>query len=139
MANLGISAAFLSAFVMDEDIQAILLLGASNYRHEMSFLNLFGNQSPTGLDKHELYEEEENGYISTLLLAITNVQTSFDVQAGDGNNYAIGYVIQIDDEQMLVTNVVADTLTVTRGHAGTTAVLHLIDATVNILGMSSPE
>ena len=79
MAQLGISSTFLSAFVMDEDIQAILLLGASNYMHEMSFVNLFGRQDSTGFDKHQIYEEEENLYRSTLAAAITNVQTAFDV------------------------------------------------------------
>ena len=40
---------------------------------------------------------------------------------------------------MLVTDVTGDTLTVVRGHAGTTAVAHAISLTVDILGMSSPE
>ena len=139
MAQLGISAAFMSAFVMDEDIQAILLLGADNYRQEMSFVNLFNRIDGHDFEKHQYYEEEENLFRSTLDANITNVQTSFDVAAGEGNNFAIGYVLLVNDEQMLVTNVVGDTLTVVRGHAGTTAVAHTAGDVVEALGMASPE
>merc|ERR1711881_241117 len=42
----------------------------------------------------------------------------------DGTKFAAGDVIQVEDELMLVTATSSNDLTVTRGHAGTTAAAH---------------
>lgn len=49
----------------------------------------------------------------------------------------INDVIKIDDEQMLVTDVVGDNVSVTRGYNSTTAVAHLWGAQVSLLVTSS--
>jgi len=60
------------------------------------------------------------------------------VTVSDGNQFMKGDVIEIDNEQMLVTADPSGTgnndLTVTRGYAGTTAATHLAAATVYLIG-----
>jgi len=57
---------------------------------------------------------------------ITNAGLSVVLEAGDGANFpaAFNYHISIDDEILVVTNRVTDTLTVTRGAEGTTPAAH---------------
>merc|ERR1711959_125835 len=51
----------------------------------------------------------------------------------DGTKFAAGDVIQVEDELMLVTATSSNDLTVTRGHAGTTAAAH--DGSTTALGI----
>lgn len=51
---------------------------------------------------------------------LTNSETDVDVT--DGTDFTVGDMIRIDTEKMLVTNISTNTLTVTRGQEGTTAV-----------------
>lgn len=61
--------------------------------------------------------------ITTLAAGITSGATSFDV--ADGSVLPdTPFPLTVDDEQMLVTAVSSDTLTVTRGFNGTTAAAH---------------
>lgn len=74
---------------------------------------------------------------STVPLGFTAGAGSFAVAAGEGSRFRINDLIQADGsrEIMLVTNVVTDTLTVTRGYGGTTAALGL--ANVRVLRLSN--
>merc|ERR1712036_39795 len=59
----------------------------------------------------------------------TTTSVNLDVSAttlavADGTKFAAGDVIQVEDELMLVTATSSNDLTVTRGHAGTTAAAH---------------
>jgi len=66
--------------------------------------------------------------------AIDAVTTSFTitVSATPSPAYVIGSIIRIDSEQMLITNTVGNVLTVTRGHAGTTASSHVASSNIFI-------
>lgn len=61
----------------------------------------------------------------------TTISNSGNVGSGDttmgvadGSSFMVGDVIEVDSEQMLVTSVSSNTLTVTRGYAGTSAASH---------------
>lgn len=69
--------------------------------------------------------------------ALDNSETGVDVD--NGEYFQVGHIIQVDDEQMLVTGIASDTLTVTRGFAGTTAASHNDDSKVYILGVALKE
>jgi len=51
----------------------------------------------------------------------------------DGTLYAIGDIVLIDSEQMLVSSIAGHTLTCIRGYNGTTAAIHEDDDTITIL------
>jgi hypothetical protein len=52
----------------------------------------------------------------------------------DGSGIVAGDVIEIESEQMLVTAVSTNTLTIVRGHAGTTAASHVDSQAVYLIG-----
>ncbi|HUC20769.1 MAG TPA: choice-of-anchor Q domain-containing protein, partial [Candidatus Polarisedimenticolaceae bacterium] len=63
--------------------------------------------------------------------AIDDTQTTFDVLNASGIPNCIGFVIQVDNEQMLVSCHSGNTVTVTRGYNATTPASHLSGAGVN--------
>ncbi len=67
---------------------------------------------------------------SALAANITNIQTSIVVVDGSVFQKVLPLTVQIDSEQMRVTAVSGNTLTVTRAFGGTTKVAHLKDALV---------
>lgn len=67
---------------------------------------------------------------SLLAEALDASETGVDVD--DGTDFSIGDVIKVDDEQMDVTNIAANTLTVTRGVNGTTAATHVDNTPVYV-------
>jgi len=71
------------------------------------------------------------GRLTSLSSAASATATSVSVGLGAAIASTPGsYVIQIDSEQMLVTNVSGNTLTVTRGYDGTTPAAHSLGAKV---------
>lgn len=66
--------------------------------------------------------------------ALDATETGVDVAAGQGERFAAGDAIRIDDEVMTVSSVSNDTLTVVRGAAGTTAATHADGAEVIGIG-----
>jgi hypothetical protein len=66
--------------------------------------------------------------------ALDASETGVDVAAGQGERFAAGDAIRIDDEVMTVSSVSNDTLTVVRGAAGTTAATHADGAEVIGIG-----
>tara|TARA_Y100000593_G_scaffold16555_1_gene32856 strand:- start:2111 stop:4411 length:2301 start_codon:yes stop_codon:yes gene_type:complete len=71
--------------------------------------------------------------------AISNSETAIDITSA--SNVTVYDIIKINEEQMRVTAISSNTLTVERGFAGTTAVAHdngsqiLINDTINVLGI----
>jgi len=63
--------------------------------------------------------------------AMDATETGLDVD--DGTDFAIGQTIMQEDEQMLITDISSNTLTVVRGLNGTTAATHADDTQVYIL------
>ncbi len=72
------------------------------------------------------------GQLTTLSTVINGTVTSISVAKAQTIPFATSYLIQVDAEQMLVTSVNTsnNTLTVTRGHNGTTATAHAAQAPV---------
>jgi len=62
--------------------------------------------------------------VGTLAAAMTAVQTTLTVGAGEGVAYDVDVNVRVDDEIMTVASRAADVLTVTRGDGGTTAEEH---------------
>ena len=59
--------------------------------------------------------------------------TDTAIVVDDGTLYAIGDIVLIDSEQMLVSSIAGHTLTCVRGYNGTTAAIHEDDDTITIL------
>ena len=73
------------------------------------------------------------GTLTTLTSAITSSITSIAVVTGSTIASTPGsYVIQVDSEEMLVTNVTGNTLAVVRGYNGTTAASHSTNAIASL-------
>ena len=70
--------------------------------------------------------------LTTLNGAIDNSVTAIAVTDGTSIPAGVGFAIRIDDEQMVVTSKVSNTLNVTRGANGTTASAHAGGAGVNL-------
>jgi hypothetical protein len=79
-------------------------------------------------------EDEFKTPRTTAAEALDATETGVDVAAGEGERFAAGDAIRIDDEVMTVSSVSNDTLTVVRGAAGTSAATHLINAEVIGIG-----
>jgi len=74
---------------------------------------------------------------TSLLSAAISSTTAITVGVDDGTDFSIGQVIKVDDEQMFITNISTNDLTVSRGLNGTTAATHVNDSIVYIL--KAPE
>ncbi len=75
------------------------------------------------------YEFEADNTSTTLTEDLDNSETGIDVTAA-ANLGTVPFVISVDNEQMLVTSIASNTLTVTRGYNSTTAATHTNGATV---------
>lgn len=64
--------------------------------------------------------------------------TDTAVVVDDGTDFAIGQTIELDSEQMLITDISSDTLTVVRALNGTTGASHLDDVDIYILRWPAP-
>ncbi len=85
------------------------------------------------------YDEYDNGAGSSLASSMTAAQTTATLVAGTGSKFHVGDVVFApadwttyanNDEQMYVSAVVGDTLTVTRGYNGTTGAAHTVPCKV---------
>jgi hypothetical protein len=96
-------------------VDEILLLNP----HQTPLLNLLGFSEAVTQTNHSWYEDEMIADETKVNGAQTNVATS--VVVVDGSIFRANDVIKIGDELLKVTAVSTNTLTVTRGYAGTTA------------------
>ena len=78
---------------------------------------------------------EASGSLTNGALADTTTTT---VAVDAGTDFAVGQTVLIDSEQLLVTDVSGNNLTVTRGLNGTTAATHADDTTVSIVRWPAP-
>lgn len=77
---------------------------------------------------------EDSGSLTNGFVAFAATTVTVD----DGTDFAIGQTIIIDTEQLLVTGISSNVLTVTRALNGTTAATHADNATVKILRWPGP-
>jgi hypothetical protein len=87
--------------------------------HQTPLLNLLGFSEAVTQTNHQWFEDEIYADETKVAGAVTNVATS--VVVADGSIFRAGHVIKIGDELLYVSAVATNTLTVTRGYAGTTA------------------
>ena len=92
-------------------------------------------QSAITIDGKWGYCEIAKNSTSLLTAQIDAAVTTVGVDAG--TDFSIGQVIKIDDEQMFITNISTNDLTVSRALNGTTAAIHINDSIVYIL--KAPE
>lgn len=111
--------------------------------YETPLLDVIGDPiRETRSTYHEWIEDEliaNHDTINDSTIIDPDAETSFDVD--NGSRFRIGDQIQVDgsSELMLVTDVSSNTLTVTRGYAGTTAEDLVNNAVVRILGNAALE
>jgi len=73
---------------------------------------------------------QSNGTTANLLAeALDNSETGVDVD--DGSVFVVNDAIRVDNEEMLITNISSNTLTVTRGQNGTSAATHNDNAAIS--------
>jgi hypothetical protein len=94
-------------------------------------INWFANRTPlisrlpklpVGSPTFVVINDNYRPRTASVTAAIDNASTSVNV--ADGSMFDLGDVIELEGEQMLVTAVVANTLTVVRGYGGTAAAAH---------------
>ena len=106
---------------------------------EPTLLGLIGlNGAPLFQTKYEWMSDSLNSNRSNLAADVTNVATTFNVSAGDGQKFRVNSILVLDDEYMKVTGVAGDAITVTRGFDGTTAAAHTA-ATSEIRIVARPQ
>ena len=79
--------------------------------------------------------QEASGSLTDGAVADTTTTT---VTVDDGTDFAAGQTVLIDSEQMLITTISGNDLSVARGLNGTTAATHTDDAAVSILRWPAP-
>ena len=90
--------------------------------------------------KLEWLEDTMSPLASTLASNVNNGTTTIPVATGTGVYFRQGDIILCESEQMLVTSVSSDNLTVAaRGYGGTTAASHNTPAAVTIVTRAMPE
>lgn len=96
--------------------------------------------APCIATKHEWIEDEDFNLQTTLGAAIADgTTTSVTLAASGYGKINEGAILLVDDEQMRVTSVAANPITVTRAWGGTTGASHSSGATVLVIGHVSDE
>lgn len=109
---------------------------------QIPMLTLLGGFSaPVSNTQHQWNEDTLYLYSGETAASIADDSvTSVVVATGQGARFRANHVIQVEDELMKVTNVSTDTLTVTRGYAGTSAAAHTdVGTKVDILFNEAEE
>jgi len=88
---------------------------------------------------HEWHEDTLSPVADALAEDLDNSETGVDVV--DGTKFKAGMIVMVKGkkEQMKVTGITGNTLTVTRGYGGTTAQTALTGATLRIVSKPEPE
>ena len=97
------------------------------------------NNLPVTLDETKLEWMDDSYHITstTLQAAQTSTtKTTFTVKAADGEYILKGMILEIDDEQVVVTTkgTASDVVKAARGYGGTTGATHAINSTAEIVG-----
>jgi hypothetical protein len=96
-------------------VDEILLLNP----HQTPLINLLGFSDAVTQTTHQWFEDEI--YADETKVSGAKLSTDTSVVVVDGSIFRVGHVIKIGDELLYVSAVATNTLTVTRGYAGTTA------------------
>jgi hypothetical protein len=105
--------------------------------HQTPLLNLIGFSEAVTQTTHQWFEDEIFADETKVNGAVTNVATS--VVVVDGSIFRAGHVIKIADELLYVSAVATNTLTTTRGYAGTTAAAIADQAKVEVQFVEGTE
>ena len=109
-------------------------------RSDTPMLSLVPRKGERDMLKWEFGEGDLSPRSTTLAESgFDNSETDVTVATGTGAYFQKWDLIKIDDEIMLVTNIVNDVLTVTRGWGSTSGASHENGATISILGPAVPE
>lgn len=103
--------------IKESVIDEMLLLNP----HDIPLLSLLGFGEAITNVKHEWIEDEMFADETLINNASGYLATDSTIVVDDGSIFAAGHVIKIGEELLKVTTVSTNTLTVTRGYAGTTA------------------
>jgi len=82
------------------------------------------------------YSESKLRAVSLAAEGMDATELGFDVD--DGTEFQIGQTLLVDSEQMYITAIASNTLTVERGVNGTTAATHSDNAVIDIIEYPSP-
>jgi hypothetical protein len=95
---------------------------------------LGGFGKPVHNTQHEWNEDAMYGFKANIPGELAEAATSLTVEAADKEKFRVGQVIQIEDELMLITSIHATDpiLTITRGYAGTTDIIHAAGSQVDV-------
>jgi hypothetical protein len=105
--------------------------------HQIPLISMLGFGEAIAQTNHQWFEDEIFGDESKVVGAVTNVATS--VVVADGSIFRVGHVIKVGDELLYVSAVASNTLTVTRGYAGTTAAAIADQAKVEVMFVEGQE
>ena len=115
---------------------------------EAPLLNIFGFSSKNvskfqvvnfPSTKVEWLEDTMSPFTTTTAENMDDSETGMDVATDTGAYFRQGDIVLVGSEQMLVTSVSTDTLTVVRGYGSTTAAASTSGATVTLLTRAMPE
>lgn len=97
---------------------------------------------PAMATKHEWLEDELRGQTTNDSGGTLNNTTDpvvVTVTTGDGVKFRVDDIVKVDDELMRVTATAANTITVARGHGGTTNAAHAASCLITLLGPARPQ
>lgn len=118
---------------------------------ELPFLNLISGGSPESpalnslsepcvSNRYEWLEDEDPPFTSAVAdNPYSSGATTLNVSSGQGKYFRVGDIILVEDEQMYVSAISTDALTVTPGWASTTQANHILGKPVYIIGRTHLE
>ena len=118
-----------------EDLSSAVRFGAAYDAPLYAFLN----RKPASDRDHKWIEDAPNTRTSTINEGSTVTSNDTTIVVADGSYFGAGDVIVVDSEYIRVGSVDSNTLTVTRGFAGTGKNDHTSNATVTILTNAQAE
>lgn len=112
-----------TSFVADTSTVSLALPVVTDYSSAGSFL-------PSGASLSSGFDP------STLLMTVDNQETSTTIRSSNASRYAKNSVIKIDNEEMKVTNVQSNEITVIRGYNNTQRAVHTQNAIIYCTGIA---
>ena len=109
-------------------------------RTDVPFSKMIGSEGPPSMPmlKAEWGWGSPDPYSTTITEAVGDTSTT-SITVADGSYFQVGDRFLIDSEEMLVSAIAGEVLTVSRGFAGTTAATHNDNAAAYILGPALME
>ena len=100
-------------------------------------------KNSTGSEIPEFYDRSLKRFLPLIDTEFTLLNEALDasetaIDVDSGSVFAIGNRVQVDNEQMDITNIVSNTLTVTRGANSTTAAIHADNTPIYLVKENAP-